>query len=103
MRKLFAFAVLSMALTLTSCKKDYTKLVPQKVEELKSQGKLILSYSEHPSDSDHYVVWVDSTAIYVDRFADSVQIMKFPIGKTVCEVTPIIANGKWEFLHATEH
>lgn len=103
MRKLFAFAVLSMALTLTSCKKNYTKLVPQKVEELKSQGKLILSYSEHPSDSDHYVVWVDSTAIYVDRFADSVQIMKFPIGKTVCEVTPIIANGKWEFLHATEH
>ena len=62
-----AMAVL-MCLAFTSCSKDYPKLVKERVEQYRKEGKWVLSYSKNATEDEHFIVYADekTQAIVVD-------------------------------------
>ena len=53
-----AMAVL-MCLAFTSCSKDYPKLVKERVEQYRKEGKWVLSYSKNATEDGHFIVYAD--------------------------------------------
>lgn len=53
-----AMAVL-MCLAFTSCSKDYQKLVKERVEQYRKEGKWVLSYSKNATEDEHFIVYAD--------------------------------------------
>lgn len=53
-----AMAVL-MCLAFTSCSKNYQKLVKERVEQYRKEGKWVLSYSKNATEDGHFIVYAD--------------------------------------------
>ena len=53
-----AMAVL-MCLAFTSCSKYYQKLVKERVEQYRKEGKWVLSYSKNATEDEHFIVYAD--------------------------------------------
>ena len=48
-----------MCLAFTSCSKDYQKLVKERVEQYRKEGKWVLSYSKNATEDEHFIVYAD--------------------------------------------
>lgn len=62
-------------LTFCSCAKNYPKMVEDKVEQYKKEGKFILSQSNDSTGKEHYIVYADvkQQIIGVDDLEDAVK------------------------------
>lgn len=69
--------ILTVLFTFCSCAKNYPKLVKDKVEQYKKEGKIILNQSNDSTGKEHYIVYADVKAqvIGVDTLGDSVRVM----------------------------
>lgn len=69
---LFIFTVI---LAFCSCAKDYPRLVKEKVEQYKKEGKTILNQSNDSTGKEHYIVFADvqNQIIGVDTLGDGVR------------------------------
>ena len=45
-----------MCLAFTSCSKDYQKLVKERVEQYRKEGKWVLSFSKNATEDEHFIV-----------------------------------------------
>ena len=70
--------LLAAVLALCSCSKSYQKLVNEKVELYKKDGKIILNKSDDPTGKEHYIVFADAKqqTIGVDTLGEEAQIIK---------------------------
>ena len=69
--------ILTVLFTFCSCAKNYPKLVKDKAEQYKKEGKIILNQSNDSTGKEHYIVYADvqNQVIGIDTLGDSVRVM----------------------------
>lgn len=88
--------VLVVLCAFCSCTKNYPKLVQERVEQYKNEGKTILSQSNDDTGKLHYVVFGDpkANAIGIDTIGEEVKYIKLGKKKGI-RITPYVyEDGK---------
>lgn len=67
MQKIFIFFGLLFLMSMTSCKKDYSKEIQQLSQELITAGKLILYQTKEVSEKEHIIIYKDIDKIVLNN------------------------------------